>query len=172
MALSLYNSFCHLITSHASMSSESTGLSFLCYTAASVWHMVMYGYQCYSLNSSLPLLPRMCPQVHSLHLHLYFYPANRSIRRVFLNYMYICVTTLAFVFRTYCRRCGTYIKWNTTWPILCFLICVPAWWSDLQSLLYRCLSCWDFSFPMTLLFHWEKTLQHLFQGRSIIVELF
>ena len=149
-ALSLYNSFCHLITSHPSMSSESTGLSFLCYTAASVWHMVMYGYQCYSLNSSLPLLPRMCPQVHSLHLHLYFYPANKSIRRVFLNYMYICVTTLAFVFRTYCRRCDTYIKWNTTWPILCFLICVPAWWSDLQSLLYSCLSCWDFSFPMTL----------------------
>ena len=132
------------------MSSESTGLSFLCYTAASVLHMVIYVYQCYSLNLSLPVLPWMCPQVHSLHLHLYFYPANRSIRRVFLNYMYMCVTILAFLFWTYCRRCGTYIKRNTTWPIFCFLICVPACWSDLQSLLYSCLSCCGFSFPITL----------------------
>ena len=133
------------------MSSESSGLNFLCYTAASVLHMVMHVYQCFSLNSSLPLLPRMCPQVHSLHLHLYFYPANRPIRTVFLNYTYICVcvTILAFLFQTY-FRCGTYIKWNTTWPIFCFWICVPACWSDLQSLLYSCLSCWDFPFPMTL----------------------
>ena len=46
--------------SHPSRSSQSPRLSSLCYTSASHWlsilHMVMYMCQCYSLNSSYPLL--------------------------------------------------------------------------------------------------------------------
>ena len=57
----------------SSRSSQSTSLGSLCYPAASQWlsvlHMVVYICQCYSLNSSHPLLP-ICPQVCLLHLHL------------------------------------------------------------------------------------------------------
>ena len=45
--------------------SQSTGLSFLCYTATShelsVSHMFMYIFQCYSCNSSHPHPPLLCP---------------------------------------------------------------------------------------------------------------
>ena len=43
--------------------------------------------------------------------------------------------------------------------------------SDLQSLLYICLSCWNFLFPLMLIsLHLEKTLQHFFKnGFSIAV---
>ena len=46
-----------------------------------VWHM--YAFQCYSLNSSHPLLPPVSPQVCSLCLHLYYCPANRFGLHIF-----------------------------------------------------------------------------------------
>ena len=49
----------------------------------------MYICQCYSLNSSNPLLPLLCPPVHSLHLCLYSYPENRFIRAIFLDSIYV-----------------------------------------------------------------------------------
>ena len=49
---------------------QSTRLSFLCYIATSyqlsILHTVVYIFQCYSLNSSHPLLPPLCPQVCSI----------------------------------------------------------------------------------------------------------
>ena len=36
-----------------------------------------------TLNSSHPLLPLLCPQVHALHLHLYSCPSNRFITIIF-----------------------------------------------------------------------------------------
>ena len=55
---------------HPSRFSQSTGLSSLHYIANSYWwsllHMVVYMFQCYSLNSSHLLPPLMCPQVCSL----------------------------------------------------------------------------------------------------------
>ena len=43
----------------------------------------------YSLNLSYPLFPPLCPQVHSLHLHLYSCPANRFVITTFLNSVYM-----------------------------------------------------------------------------------
>ena len=60
----------HPIPSHPSRLSQSTGLSSLHHTAnsnqLSVLHMVMYIFQCYSLNSSHVLPSPLCPQVCSL----------------------------------------------------------------------------------------------------------
>ena len=77
---------------HPSRSSQRTELSSLCYSAAShvlsALHIVVYLCQSSSLNLSHPLLP-LCPQIHSLCLHLYFYPANRSISPILLQRMHI-----------------------------------------------------------------------------------
>ena len=53
--------------------------------------------QCHSLNLSHPLLPPLCPQVHSLCLHLPIFPVNRFIRTVFLD----CLNVVAFRFRAW-----------------------------------------------------------------------
>ena len=45
----------------------------------SIVHMVAYICQCYSCNSSHHLLPPLCPQAHSLHLHLYSCPWAPSL---------------------------------------------------------------------------------------------
>ena len=42
----------------------------------SISHMVTYMFQCFSLISSYPLLPSLCPQVCSLCLCLHCCPAN------------------------------------------------------------------------------------------------
>ena len=55
--------------SHSSRSSQHTKLSSLCSAAASHQLPILYT-QCYSLSSSHPLLPLLCPQVHSLCLCL------------------------------------------------------------------------------------------------------
>ena len=50
----------------------------------SVLYIVMYICQCYSFNSSHPLLPSLCPQDCPLCLCLYSYPAYMIINTVFL----------------------------------------------------------------------------------------
>ena len=65
----------HLLYSHTESS------HWLCFA---ILHMVMYKLQSYSLNSSLPLLPPLCP-VCSLWLHLHCCPANRFISTIFLH---------------------------------------------------------------------------------------
>ena len=47
--------------------------------------MVIYMFQCYSLNSFYPLLPLLCPEVCSLCLCLYSCPANTFISTIFLD---------------------------------------------------------------------------------------
>ena len=80
-------------TSHPSRASQSTELSSLHYTATShqlsILHMVTYTFQCYSLNSSHPLLPLLCPQVCSLSMCLYSWPSNRFITTILLDSIYI-----------------------------------------------------------------------------------
>ena len=46
-------------------------------------------FPCYSLNSSHPLIPPLCPQVRSLCLHLHCCPADRFISTIFLHSTYI-----------------------------------------------------------------------------------
>ena len=53
-------------------------------------YIYTHTYQSYSLNSSHPLLPPLCPQVHSLYLCLYSCPANRVISTIFLDSIYMC----------------------------------------------------------------------------------
>ena len=71
-------------------------MSSLCYTSNFHWlsilHMVMYMIPCYSLNSSHPLIPSLCPQVCSLCLHLHCCPADRLISTIFLYSTYIKLT--------------------------------------------------------------------------------
>ena len=77
-------------------------------TELSVLHMVVYMCRCYSLNSSHPLLPPLCPHAHSLHLCLFSCPANRFISTVFLegNWLlplgYLFPIHLAFLSRISC----------------------------------------------------------------------
>ena len=81
--------------SHPSKLSQSTGfeipLSYNKFPLA-VLHMVMYMFQCCSLNSSHPLLPKVCLGVCSLCLHLHCCPANRLISAIF----HIYIITYAF----------------------------------------------------------------------------
>ena len=51
----------------------------------SALHTVVYVFQRYSLSSPHPLLPPLCPQAHSLSLHLYSCPAKRFISTIFLD---------------------------------------------------------------------------------------
>ena len=63
------------ILSHLSRLSQNTNMSSLHLTANPHWlsilYMIMYMFQCYSLSSSYPLFPPLCPQVCSLCLHLH-----------------------------------------------------------------------------------------------------
>ena len=75
--------------SHLSRLSQSTKLSSLCYTTAAHWlsvlYIVMFMFQCYSLNLFHSLFLPLCPQVQSLQLHLYSCPANSFISTIFLD---------------------------------------------------------------------------------------
>ena len=107
--------------SHPSRSSQSTRLSFLCYTATShylcVLHMVMYIFQS-TLSIHPPLSFPTVSTVHSLCLCLYSFPANRFIGTIFLDSMYMHYYTIfIFLFMTYftpCNRfqiCPPQFKW-------------------------------------------------------------
>ena len=51
----------------------------------SISHMIVYLCHTQPPNSSHPPLPALCPQVSSLHLHLYSCPETRFIRTIFLD---------------------------------------------------------------------------------------
>ena len=72
--------------SHPPRWSPSPRQGFLCYTSAShrlsILHMGVHIHRVYSLNSSHPLLPLLCPHVCSLCLHLCSCPPNRFIRAI------------------------------------------------------------------------------------------
>ena len=92
--------------SHSSRLSQSTQLSSLWYSTTldqlSVLHMVLYICQCYSLNLSHPLLPSLCPKVHSLCLCPYFHPTSRFISTIFLDSTYVHQYMIfVFLFLTY-----------------------------------------------------------------------
>ena len=84
----------HLPAHHSPASglSQSTSLSSLHHTAYSHWlsilHMVMYMFQCDSLNPSLLLLP-LCSQVNLLCLYLHCCSANTFIGTIFLDSTYM-----------------------------------------------------------------------------------
>ena len=85
---------------------QRTGLSSLCYKATShqlsILYMIMYMFQCYSPNSSQPLLPPLCPQVCPLCLRLYSCPANRFISTILLDCTYMhSYKVFVFLFLTY-----------------------------------------------------------------------
>ena len=90
--------------SHPSRLVQSRYLSSLNHTANSRWpsilHMVMYMFQCYSLNSSHALFPLLCPQVCSLsvsplplcrqvrHYHLFRFHIYELIYNICLSLTY------------------------------------------------------------------------------------
>ena len=56
----------------------------------SVSHMIIYMFQCHSLNSSHPRLLPQSPKICSLHLCLFCCLAYRVIVTIFLNSIYMC----------------------------------------------------------------------------------
>ena len=74
---------------------RAPALGSLHHTANSHWlsilHMVMCMFPCCSLNSSLPLLPPLCPQVCFLCLCLLCCPADKFISTILLD-PHICIS--------------------------------------------------------------------------------
>ena len=91
--------------SNPSRSSQSDRLGSLCYITVSHQlsnlHMIGYICQCYSLDSSHPLLFPLCPEDCPLHLHLYSCPSNMFISTIFLNPIYIYVS-IWYLFFSFC----------------------------------------------------------------------
>ena len=56
---------------------------------ASYFHMAVYICQSYSHNLSHLLLPLLCPQISSLHLHLYSCPGTKFTCTIFLDSTYM-----------------------------------------------------------------------------------
>ena len=79
--------------SHPSRASQSMELGSLCYKEGShelsILHMVVHIYASATLPIPPPPSPHLlhdpCPHVHSLHLHLHSWPANRFPWTVFLD---------------------------------------------------------------------------------------
>ena len=82
-------------------SSSSSELGSLCSVYSSlplaVLHMVVYIRQCRSLDSSSSLLPPLCAQVCSPHLHLYSCPENRFTSAIFLDSIYIIYVNIWYL---------------------------------------------------------------------------
>ena len=72
---------------------QNTKLSMLWYTAGSTRYLLYFThgglYMSMLLNSPHPLLLLLCPQVPSLRLCLYSFPANRFISTIFLDSIFV-----------------------------------------------------------------------------------
>ena len=92
----------HPSPSHLSKLAQSTELSSLCYPSGS--HYFTHGrvYMSKLLSHFIPpsSLPTLYPEVLSLRLHLYSWPANMFLSTIFLDSIYMCQYTI-FVFLTY-----------------------------------------------------------------------
>ena len=79
---------------------RAPALGSLHHTASSHWlsilHIVMCMFPCCSLNSSLPLLPPLCPQVCFLCLCVYSFPAGRFISTIFLDSILYALIYISF----------------------------------------------------------------------------
>ena len=76
-----------------------------------ILHMVRCMFQCYSFHLSHPLLPALCPQVWSLHLHLHCCPEHRFIctistsLRICTISAYICLAAAAKLLQSCLTLC-------------------------------------------------------------------
>ena len=118
-----------LFQSHPSRSKQCYTETFL---QLSILHMRVYRCWCYFLYSSHSLLPLLCPQVHSLHLHFYSFPAHRFINTIFLDsrciwlniwYLFfsfwltsLCITGSRFIHLT--RTDSNAFSWLSSIPLL------------------------------------------------------
>ena len=86
----------------------------------SVFYMVMYMFQCYSLKSSHPLLLPLSPKVYSLCLCLLCCPACRVISTIFLESILLCWYTI-FVFLFLSSLCviGSRFIHSLEWTQIC-----------------------------------------------------
>ena len=91
---------------HPSGLSQSTKVSSLCYVAASHWLSILHTVVCIcqtcSPNLSHPPLPTLFQLIHSLHLNLYSWPADRLICTIFLDSIHMfSYMIFVFLFLTY-----------------------------------------------------------------------
>ena len=91
---------------HPSKSSQSTRMGSLCYLTTShqlsILYMVVYISQWCFLHSSLSLFPLQWPQVHSRHLRLHSFPANRFVKAIFLDSIYIYIFHISVLIYNIC----------------------------------------------------------------------
>ena len=98
----------HLIPSHFSRLSQSTGCELpVSYSRFPLAIYFTHGnvFQCCSPSSSHTLLPLLCPQVCSLCVCLYCFPAYRFISMICLD-SYVCVKYNIFLFLTFFTLCN------------------------------------------------------------------
>ena len=146
---SLWTSLPPSTPSHASRLSQSTGRSSLCHRANSHWlsvlHLVMYMFQCYSLNLSHPLLPPLCPQVCSLCLRLCCCSANRFISTLSRFQIYAIIYDICFPFSDLTSLCITGSRFihltRTDFKIFLFMANIPLY-IYVPQLLYPFLCQW------------------------------
>ena len=88
---------------HLSRLLWSTGLSSLCYTATFhqlfILHMVLYKFQCYSLNQPHLLLPAIYKPVLYVRISISALQIGSSV--LFFYIPYICIMIFIFFFLTY-----------------------------------------------------------------------
>ena len=88
-------------TPHPIRSSQSTELPVLIQqfpTSSFFYIWQRYICQCYCLNLAYPLLPLLCPQVLSVDLPLYSYPANISSVQFARFHIYALIYHICFSF--------------------------------------------------------------------------
>ena len=89
---------------HPSRSSQRTELASLCYSSflLAIYFTLGSVYTSILLFQFVPLLLPLCPQVHSVHLHLCSCHAKRFISTIFLDSIYMHLYTIfVFLFLTY-----------------------------------------------------------------------
>ena len=117
-----------LSLSHPSRSSQNTRLDSLCHIATAHQLSILHTALCIcwgcSRHLAHSLLPTLCPQVHSLHLCLHSFPANRFINTIFLDSIYSIspsVTPLLFLpsifpsIRVFSNESTLCIRWPNYW---------------------------------------------------------
>ena len=97
-------------------------------------HGNIYMFQCYSLNSSHPLLTPLCPQICPFCLHLYSCPANGFISMIFLDSIYTCQYMIFFSFwiTSLCITGSRFIHFIRTDLNVFFFM------AELYSIVYMC----------------------------------
>ena len=124
-----------------------------------LFHMVLYMFQCYSVNLPYSLLPSLHPQVCALRLRLCCCPANRSISPIFLDFICLLLLFSHSVMSNSLRPRGLQHArrpYPSPSPGACSNLCPLSQWChptiSSSVSLFSCLQPFPGSFPVGQLF--------------------